>query len=395
MKRPSSHAGGWRAVMLLGTVSLLTAIAGEAARGVSGPYLKELGASAAIVGIVAGVGELLGYTLRLAAGLLADRRGGAWRLLLAGTVTGIAAVPLLALATGWRAADFLYLAERAGRALRTPARDVLLAAASEDVGHGPGFGVHRLLDQTGAVAGPLAVAVLYSAASGYRRAFALLAVPSLAGVVLLLWMRRGYRDLGAPPRETPDRAVLPSGFWWLCFAAGLMALGTADFALISFHFVEHGWSGPAGIPVLYAAAMATEGVAALGLGLLLRRSGELSLLLTIAFSVAAAVLVFGGSVPPLVGIVVWSAGTGGQYALLRALVPGVVPASRRGAAFGWFNTVFGVCWFAGSTVKGVLYSHSLVALIWFAVLAQLAAVPAVARLRWISRECQLPVTRPR
>ena len=142
------------------------------------------------VGVVAGLGELVGYTLRLGAGVMADRRGGPWKLLLAGSIAGALAVPLLALAPGWRVAALLYLAERAGRAIRTPARDVLLAAASEGVGHGPGFGVHRLLDQTGAVVGPLAAAALYTAASGYRTAFMALVAPSIATCELAIDVQR-------------------------------------------------------------------------------------------------------------------------------------------------------------------------------------------------------------
>lgn len=393
MKPSTAHPrAGWNAVLLLGSVSLLTAIAGEAARGVSGPFLKQLGASAAVVGVVAGVGELLGYTLRLGAGTLADRQGGAWRLLMLGTILGISAVPLLALAPGWRVAALLYLVERAGRAIRTPARDVLLSAASEGVGHGPGFGVHRFLDQTGAVIGPLAVAALYSAANGYRRAFVILFVPSLAGIVLLLWIRKIHHDLGALPGSVEAGNGSSGAFWVLCAIAGLLAAGTADFALISFHFVQQGRSGPAAIPLLYAAAMALEGIAALGLGFLLRRMGALSLLLTILLSSMAAVLVFIAGTPPLAGVAVWSLGMGGQYALLRALVPGLVPASRRGSAFGWFNTVFGICWFLGSTAMGLLYTHSLVSIVAFAVAAQSAAVPLVVLL-WRAQRKALSAAR--
>jgi MFS family permease len=388
MKPSFSHAAEpWRPVLWLGLLSLLTAIAGEAARSVSGPFLKQLGASAIAVGVIAGAGELLGYTLRLGAGFLADRPGGAWRWLLAGTVLGISAAPLLAVAPGWQVAAALYLMERIGRAVRTPARDVLLSAASDRIGHGPGFGVHRLLDQTGAVIGPLAVAALFSARNGYRTAFAVLFLPSLAGVALLMWVRRRYPDLATPagPPETLHSSRLPGSFWWLCATAGLLAAGTTDFALISYHLARQGRAGPAEIPVLYAAAMALEGVAATALGFVLHKLGALSLLITIAMSVAAAPLVFLANVPPLSGVAAWSIGMGGQYALLRALVPGRVPPHSRGAAFGWFNTVFGVCWFLGSAAMGVLYAHSLVGLVWFAIASQVATVPLVLRMAYMAK----------
>ncbi len=370
-------SSGWRPVIWLGCVALLTAIAGEAARSISGPLLKQLGASAVAVSVVAGAGELLGYTLRLGAGFLADRRGGAWRLLLAGSVLGISAVPLLAVAAEWRLAAGLYLMERIGRAVRTPARDVLLASASDQIGHGPGFGLHRLLDQTGAVIGPLIIAALFTPASGYRNALLVVFVPSAIGIAVLLRARHIYPDLGKPLTETPSKGSLGARFWMLCAAAGLLAAGTADFALISFHLAKQANEGLSGIALLYAMAMAVEGVAAMVLGFVLERVGALALLFTIAMSSVGGVLLFAVPVLPVVGVAVWSAGMGGQYALLRALVPGRVPAGARGAAFGWFNTVFGVCWFAGSVAMGLLYSVDARWVAWFAVAAQLAAAPVV------------------
>jgi MFS family permease len=163
----------------------------------------------------------------------------------------------------------------------------------------------------------------------------------------------------------------------LCACGGLLAAGTADFALISYHFARTRTAGPTAIPMLYAAAMAVEGVAALLLGFLLQRTGARALLLTIAISSAAAPMLFLGVVPPLWAVVAWSIGMGGQYALLRALVPAHVKPGARGAAFGWFNTVFGVFWFAGSATLGLMYGRSIGAMVFIAVVLQLAAIPLV------------------
>jgi hypothetical protein len=367
---------GWRPVVWLGLVSLLTAIASESARAVGGPLLQSMGAGAAAVGVVAGSGELIGYTLRLAAGFAADRPGGAYRLLLAGTVLGIAAVALLSLAPGWGFAAVLLLCERVGRALRTPARDVMLASASERIGHGPGFGLHRLFDQAGGVVGPLVLAALVSVGVAYQPAFAILAVPAAGAIVLLI----AGRSTGYAAHESPARAgrpPLPRTFWVLCATAGLMAAGTADFALIAFHFARTGAAGPASIPLLYAFAMAVEGVAAVALGFALKRVGASALLLTIAMSVTAAPMLFAGMAPPMIAVALWSIGMGGQYSLLRALVPAFVGPASRGAAFGWFNTAFGLCWFAGSAAMGVLYGRGPAALVPLAIVAQVAAVPLV------------------
>jgi hypothetical protein len=377
MKTNLGRGAGWRPVVWLGWVSLLTALASESARAVGGPLLQMMGASAAAVGLVAGGGELAGYTLRLAAGFWADRPGGAYRLLSVGTALGIAAVALLAVAPGWGWVAVLLLCERVGRALRTPARDVFLASASERMGYGLGFGVHRLFDQAGGVVGPLMLAALVSAGFAYQTSFAVLVIPAAAAMVML-WRGRGVYGGGRRAgQDGGGGAGLSRAFWVLCGAGGLMAAGTADFALIAYHFARGGSAGLAGIPTMYAFAMAVEGLAVVALGFCLKRAGAAVLLVTIGMSVAAAPMLFAGWASPWVAVAVWSVGMGGQYSMLRALVPEFVEAGLRGRAFGWFNTVFGLCWFGGSAAMGVLYGRGPMGVVGLAVGAQLAAMPLV------------------
>ena len=151
-----------RFIVLLGVVDLFADMTYEGARSVTGPYLGVLGASAAIVGLVAGFGEFLGYALRLASGYLSDRTGSYWPITIVGYGINLLAVPLLALTGRWELAVFLIVAERAGRGIRVPARDAMLSHAGSQTGLGWGFGLHGALDQTGAVLGPLFVgAALY------------------------------------------------------------------------------------------------------------------------------------------------------------------------------------------------------------------------------------------
>src|SRR5437870_11171464 len=112
-------------VILLGVVSLFADMTYEGARSITGPYLAVLGASATVVGIVAGFGELVGYALRLAAGYLSDRTGRYWTITLVGYVVNLLAVPLLALAGRWELAAALMIAERVGKAIRTDRKSVV------------------------------------------------------------------------------------------------------------------------------------------------------------------------------------------------------------------------------------------------------------------------------
>ena len=199
-----------RFVLLLGLVSLFADATYEGARSITGPYLALLGAGAAAVGAVAGFGELVGYALRLATGYLSDRTGRYWAIAILGYAVNLAAVPLLALAGRWEVAALLIIAERTGKAIRTPARDAMLSYVTRGMGHGRGFGLHEALDQVGAVAGPLLVAGALRWRGSYRLGFALLLVPALAALAVLLEARRLYphpREFEPASREVSAKGL--------------------------------------------------------------------------------------------------------------------------------------------------------------------------------------------
>lgn len=123
-------------VITFGIINLFADMTYEGARGVTGPFLGSLGASAAVVGFVAGLGELLGYGLRYISGYLADKTGKYWVLIFAGYAINMLAVPALALVGQWPIAASLIVAERTGRAIRRPSVEALLAEAGNSIGHG-------------------------------------------------------------------------------------------------------------------------------------------------------------------------------------------------------------------------------------------------------------------
>ena len=136
-------------IILLGIVSLLGDITYQGARSVIGPYLATLGASYSVVGLVAGIGEFIGYALRIASGYLVDRTNAYWILTFIGYGL-LLSIPLLAFSGYWQLAALFIILERIGKALRSPARDTMLSYASKRVGRGWGFAVHEALDQVGA-----------------------------------------------------------------------------------------------------------------------------------------------------------------------------------------------------------------------------------------------------
>jgi MFS family permease len=376
------HAGLTRGtamtfVVLLGVVSLFADMTYEGARSITGPYLAVLGASATVVGIVAGFGELIGYMLRLVAGYLSDRTGRYWTFTIIGYVVNLLAVPVLALAGRWELAAALMVAERFGKAIRTPARDAMLSHATTEMGRGWGFGLHEAMDQIGALLGPLIVAAVLFRHQGYASAFGVLLIPALLALSVLVVAKLLYPDprefeIGTPPLETQG---FPRVFWLYLVAIGLIAAGYADFPLIAYHFQKTSLASEGWIPIFYAVAMGVDAIAALVCGRLFDRLGFIVLGGVALVSALFAPLVFLGNFSvAMLGMVLWGIGMGAQESIMRAAVAGMVPAARRGTAYGVFNSGYGLLWFAGSALMGVLYDVSLPALIAFSMGAQLLAV---------------------
>lgn len=365
-------------IILLGLISLFADITYEGARSITGPFLASLGASAAVVGTVAGLGELIGYGLRLVSGYITDRTRQYWTITIVGYLINLLAVPCLALAGRWETAVALIIAERFGKAVRTPARDAMLSYASKEVKRGWGFGLHEAMDQIGAVTGPLIVSAILFFKGSYRYGFAVLLVPALIAVCILIAARFIYPS--PMEMEKTSEKLAGKGFtrvYWLYLAAvACIAAGYADYPLIAYHFARVSTVPVDLIPVFYAVAMGVDALAALLFGYLFDRMGIAVLIGASLISSLAAPLVFlGGFGSALAGMILWGTGMGAQESVMRAAIADMVPVERRGTAYGVFNTGFGLFWFAGSAFMGYLYGLSLSTLVVFSVAMQLLSVP--------------------
>lgn len=369
----------FRFVLIIGFVNFFADMTYEGARSIVGPFLGSLGASAAIVGFVAGFGELMGYGLRSISGYFADKTGKYWAVTFVGYAVNMFAVPALALAGNWPLAAALVVAERTGRAIRRPAVEAMLSHAGKTIGHGWVFGLNEALDQTGATLGPLIVAWVLFRHGDYHHAFAVLLISAVLclSVVFVAWfLHRNPEEMEEPSGQSASGKTFSRPYWLYLSAGALIAAGFADFSLISFHFQKTATVSQDMIPVFYAIAMATGAISALIFGKLLDKLG-LPLLL-VAFGIPAffAPLVFLRSTEmELLGLILWGLGLGAQGSSLKALLSAVVTSEKRSTAFGIFDTGFGIAWFAGSAIMGLLYDRSLTALIAFSVISQLLALP--------------------
>ena len=365
-------------VILLGLVSLFADVTYEGARSITGPFLAVLGASATAVGIVAGFGELAGYGLRFISGYITDKTGKYWLMTIIGYFVNLMAVPFLALAGRWEVAAALIIAERMGKAIRTPARDAMLSHATKQMGRGWGFGIHEAMDQIGAMLGPLIVAAVMYFKGDYRSGFVALFIPALLALSVLFLARFLYRrphelEVNAPVFETKGFTVK---FWLYLSAIALIAAGYADFPLIAYHFKKISVVGDNWIPVFYSVAMGVDAIAALLFGRLFDKIGLSVLILASIFSAFFAPLVFLGNFYfCLLGIAFWGIGMGAQESVMRAAVAEMAPSERRSTAYGVFNAGYGIFWFLGSALMGILYDISIMPLVVFSVAMQLFSIP--------------------
>ena len=367
MKRPAFLSGStaFRFVLILGIANFFADMTYEGARSVTGPFLGTLGASAAVIGFTAGLGELLGYALRSISGVISDRTGKYWIVTIVGYIINMLAVPALALSGNWPLAAGLIVTERTGRAIRKPSTEAMLSFAGKQIGRGWVFGLNEALDQAGATVGPLVISLSLFERRGYQTAFSYLLVPAVLTIAIIFIARHFFptpHDLEVSEKIHSER--FPRGYWLYMIAAACFAAGFADFALISYHFQKTAVIAADVVPIYYAVAMAMGAMAGLALGRLFDAFGPRMLLIGFFLSALAAPLLFLGSAwVALAGMVLWGTGMGAQGSLLNAIVSELVPPNKRSTAFGFFDTAFGISWFAGSWLMGVLYDRSILAVV--------------------------------
>ena len=387
----------WHFVLCFGLVSLFADMVYEGARSIIGPYLATLGASATIVGAVAGAGEFIGYGLRVVSGYLVQRRGHYWAWTITGYALTVLSVPLIGATNVMAPALVLYGTERLGKAVRSPAKDTLLSHASTQTGRGTAFGVHQAMDQAGAMAGPLLLAAVLSQHEGdYRLAFGVLIVPGVVVLGLLFWLRHRVPDPAAyevgavvpdAPREVSAghddgsvRVGLPPLLWQYIGAVALLSLGVASFPLLAFHAQTQRLLTSVQVPLLFALAMLVDGVSGLLMGRFYDRIGPQVLLVVPVAAGVAAIAFTHNATLVWVGVAVWGVVHGVMDSTVKAVVTELVAPAARSIAFGWLAFVRGLGLLVAGAALGFAYDQSITLVV---VLILGANAVAMAVLAWV------------
>lgn len=377
----------WRFVTTFGVISMLADIVYEGARSITGPLLASLGASALVVGVVTGIGEVAALALRLVSGPLTDRTRKFWAWTISGYALTVVTVPFLGVSSVLWIAATLVIAERVGKAVRSPAKDTLLSHATAVTGRGKGFAVHEAMDQIGAITGPLLVAGMLALTHvNYLPTFAILALPGGATLLLLFWLRRRvphperyeHDDYIRGAADRPHKLSLPLSFWLYSGFTAITMIGFATFGVLSFHMVQRGVLPVPAVPIVYAAAMAADAVAALLSGWAYDRVGPKSLAALPIVGATVPMLAFTDSLPGIVlGALLWGAvGHPGIHAARGGRRPGSPP--RRATAYGVYAAVLGTATAIGGALTGYLYGVSIPMLIAVVGVIQLVALITAA-----------------
>lgn len=363
----------------MGIVSLFADMTYEGGASIHGLFLGKLGASAAAISIIAGLGEFLGYALRLPAGFLGDRTKHLWLLTFLGYSINLLAIPALAFTGNWNIAAALMIAERVGRAIRKPSVDSMLSYTTHQLGKGWAYGFHTALDETGAMVGPLLVAATLwgEGKEHFQMGYAILAIPALLSLVVLIIAQRAFPNPTLLEKETFSLAKnFTASYWFTMLAGALFGAGLMSFELISYHLFKAHLVSSSAIPLLLTFASGAGIIASLFFGKLFDRHGFISVIIAIVLSALFSPCIFFGNFSlVLFGLVLWGIGYAVQDTLLKAIVVGMLPEGRRNLAFGLFYTGYGLGWLGGSVITGLLYEYSLGALVLFAMMAQLTSIP--------------------
>ena len=376
-------------VIILGLASLLTDLSSEMIFPLLPVLLATtLGAGAVVLGIIEGAAESVASLLKVVSGVLADRMPRRKPLVVVGYTLSGAARPLLGLALVWPVVLALRVLDRIGKGIRTAPRDALIADVTEDVVRGRAYGLHRAMDNAGAVLGPLVATGLLMLGFGLREVFLMAAVPAAVVIAVLVL---GVREEPRTAHPTPAPALASSGgaklgrpFRRLLVVVVLFTLGNSTDAFLLLRLHESGISA-AGVALAWSAHSAVRAVFVYFGGGLADRIDRRWLLGAgwLAYAVVyASMALFDSPLALVILLIAYAAHYGAVEPSERALVAAYAPPRLRGVAFGWFHGSVGFAALPASALFGWLWSVAGPAAS-FGMGAALAAVAAVALLLWV------------
>ncbi len=366
-KSDLGKAGGQRAelvfrnVVRLGDVSLFTDVSTEMVLGVLPVnfIIDQLGANAAILGLIEGTAEAVNYIFRVIAGILTDKVGRRKPFVIIGYGLSTIAKPLFAIATSWGQAFAVRVTDRAGKGARTTPRDALISDSIPRSQAGKGFGLHRSLDQVGAVLGPLLAFALLPLV-GLRGIFWISFIPGVIALFILLFFVNDARTWARRRSVFENaKAVLTREFVIFLVVLEVFSVGAYNFSFILLTARSVGVQEGL-IPLVYAVLNLATVFLGLPAGMLADRTGKpvvlcVSFLVFLATSLAGIFLhgywLYGFLIAFLFGSYLSIADT-----VQRAMIPDFTRPELKGTGYAVYYTLIGIGSFVANSVFGSLWT---------------------------------------
>lgn len=356
-----------RNVWVLTTTSFLTDISTEMLTNLIPLFLSNvLGVRTSVIGLIDGIAETTASLLKLYSGALSDKLGSRKSLTVAGYSLSTLAKPFLYFASTWGWVLGVRFADRIGKGIRTAPRDALLAGSVDEHQRGLAFGLHRAGDTAGAFTGlAIAALVIYLTQSGtaqltratFQTIVLLSIIPAVLAVLVLALFVKEVAGKAQTTMPTLSLAGMDRRFKIFLLAAILFTLGNSSDAFIILRGQERGLS------VLQVMGMlltfnAVYTILAGPLGALSDKIGRRKLILGGWLAYGLVYLGFalsqtGAQVWVLFGLYgVYYAATEGTA---KAFVADLVPAERRGTAYGLYNAAIALTALPASLIAGILW----------------------------------------
>jgi len=389
---------GFRNVWYLGIVSLFTDISSEMILGVLPLFVTiDLGATKELLGLMEGAADSLNYAFRSFAGVVSDRIASRKPLIIVGYGLSTISKPFFSVTSNFAQALVVRLTDRAGKGIRTSPRDALISDSVREAVSGRAFGLHRSLDQIGAIIGPV-LAFLLIPIIGIRNLFLVSLVPGAVAVFVLVYF---VVDKGGLKRTTSIFAnagkVLNRKYTAFLIVIGLFAIGAYNF---SFVLVKANALGvdQATVPLVYAVLNLATVVAGLPAGLLADRIGKDKVLIgafgLFAVSTVASILTTSGAVLGFGIAFLYGLYLGTSDTVQRAVIPSLTAGELKGTAYALYYLLLAACSLIANFVFGALWDQiSSTAAFSYSLVTSLAAVVSLTILimSWNKTRSPVPI----
>jgi MFS family permease len=357
----------------MGLVSFFTDFSTEMVMSVLPLYIvKDLDLSRTILGAIEGSGDLVNYIFRIPSGYLSDKIGKRKILVILGYGISTISKPFFIFVTSFIDTITVRVADRIGKGIRTAPRDALIADSVDESSTGKAFGIHRTLDQIGAIIGPFfAFLILELFGGNIQYIFLLSIIPGIVSLLILIYYVKDKLLTIDNNIIISDKITFFSNlrilfienkiFVYLVIIIGIFSLGAFNYSFVLLKSTDLGIEQNF-VPIIYAIINISHTAIGIPAGILSDRIGkEKVLIIGFLLFVISALLMYLSEKNDIIYIIsiplIYGLYVGISETVQRALVAKYVSAHNRGTAFGFYGLIVGICLLIGNVTFGFLWDN--------------------------------------